>query len=343
MTILVNSYLGQLEQTTIGRVYVTDKDDWDLPDKTFEWSQKLPGFELNTDNGQITMEASKPQGSYDLSVAVTDHKRNEKAVGTVTVVVKEIPDVAFHNQGAIRILGRMRDSQTGITKADFIRVDDKGTSPMTRFISKLSNYLGGVQVDVFSVMDGVAVKQNSEVNVVDVRYAAHGSPYRSSVLLNGIVSQHRAEFEKDMGVQIIGISIDMCKFTQCDSGCQTIDTPSQKGVTVDANATALVGIFSTSKDQCVCPVFFPPATCALGLCQNQGVCHNTYPGFLSVAFRLVDPCNCLSIQLLLVVSAATRCSKDRVVRDVPAASTAKASPGTNRCLPAPRSTFPSNS
>lgn len=286
MTILVNSYLGKLEKTVIGRVYVTDKDDWDLPDKTFDWSQSLPGFELNRDNGQITMDANKAPGSYDLSVSVTDHKRNEKATGTVTVVVKEVPDVAFRHQGAIRLLGRNKDSQAGISKAQFIQLDDKGQSPMTRFINKLSGYLGGAQVDVFSVMDGVAIKQNSEVNVVDVRYAAHGSPYRPSVLLNGIVSQHRAEFEQELGVQIIGISIDMCKFTQCDSGCQTVHTPSTKGVTVDANATAIVGVFTTSKDQCVCPVFVPPTSCQLDLCHNDGVCHNTYPGFLSVVYSL---------------------------------------------------------
>uniref|UniRef100_A0A914VF49 Neural-cadherin n=1 Tax=Plectus sambesii TaxID=2011161 RepID=A0A914VF49_9BILA len=206
MTILVNSYLGQLEKTVIGRVYVTDKDDWDLPDKTFEWSQSLPGFELNPNNGQITMEANKAPGSYDLSASVVDHKRNEKAIGTVTVVVKEIPAVAFHNQGAIRLLGQSKDSQAGITKAQFIQLDEKGQSPMTKFIAKLSNYLGGVQVDVFSVMDGVAVKQNSEVNVVDVRYAAHGSPYRSSVLLNGVVSQHRAEFEQDLGIGGVAVT-----------------------------------------------------------------------------------------------------------------------------------------
>lgn len=56
MTIFVNSYLGRLEKTAIGRVYVEDKDDWDLPDKVFSWApgKSLPGFSLAI-NGEVIL------------------------------------------------------------------------------------------------------------------------------------------------------------------------------------------------------------------------------------------------------------------------------------------------
>ena len=52
-SITVNSYMGKLGETSIGRVYVEDLDDWDLPDKTFVWKNEPPsGFELSSD-GQV--------------------------------------------------------------------------------------------------------------------------------------------------------------------------------------------------------------------------------------------------------------------------------------------------
>ena len=30
--------MGDSSSCDIGRVYVNDKDDWDIPDKTFSWS-----------------------------------------------------------------------------------------------------------------------------------------------------------------------------------------------------------------------------------------------------------------------------------------------------------------
>jgi hypothetical protein len=103
MDIDVYSYQGQLQSTVIGRVYVTDLDDWDLPDKTFVWSASLAGFSLDRDSGDITMDANKPVGDYKLSATVTDSVRNEKATGYVTVHVHELSKVAFESQGSMRI------------------------------------------------------------------------------------------------------------------------------------------------------------------------------------------------------------------------------------------------
>ncbi|VDN36012.1 unnamed protein product, partial [Gongylonema pulchrum] len=278
MTIFVNSYLGHLQKTVIGRVYVEDKDDWDLPDKVFTWApgKSLPGFSLAT-NGEITMDADMPPRTYQMVASVIDKRRNEKAQGVVNVIVKLVPAGAFENQGAVRILL----SANGVDSAgNFIRADSTGSSPMSRFIGKMNDYLGGgAELDVFSIKEDQAILQNYAPAVLDIRFSAHGSPYKSPILLNGLIAQHRSELEQAIGATIVSAGIDMCKFTVCDKGCQTVHNANEEGIVVSANQTVVVGVNAWSNDTCVCPVFTPPSSCEANLCLNSGVCHNTYPGF----------------------------------------------------------------
>lgn len=70
--ILVYSYMGESPDTEIGRVYVYDLDDWDLPDKKFYWetSDGHPQFRLNEDTGMLTMKHGTREGRYDLRFKV---------------------------------------------------------------------------------------------------------------------------------------------------------------------------------------------------------------------------------------------------------------------------------
>ena len=42
--IFVYNYMGTAPSSPIGRVYVYDRDDWDLPDKTFSWQNVNPDY-----------------------------------------------------------------------------------------------------------------------------------------------------------------------------------------------------------------------------------------------------------------------------------------------------------
>lgn len=78
MTIFVNSYRGQLAKTMIGRVYVEDKDDWDLPDKLFTWvtGRSLPGFSL-APNGEVNISEIQ-QKIYNRILNLNSRKKRSR-------------------------------------------------------------------------------------------------------------------------------------------------------------------------------------------------------------------------------------------------------------------------
>lgn len=54
----------------IGRAYVEDPDDWDLPDKTFSLSSPNSHFTVDSDTGSINMRASAEPGVHNLTIEV---------------------------------------------------------------------------------------------------------------------------------------------------------------------------------------------------------------------------------------------------------------------------------
>lgn len=109
---------GQSPDTEIGRVYVFDLDDWDLPDKKFYWEGlEHAQFKLDEDTGMIYMKSGTHDGRYHLRFKVYDRKHTQTDVpANVTVTVKTIPHEAVLNSGSVRI--------SGITDEDFIRIWD---------------------------------------------------------------------------------------------------------------------------------------------------------------------------------------------------------------------------
>ncbi|KAI6218118.1 CBR-HMR-1 protein [Aphelenchoides besseyi] len=220
MNINVYSYMGHLKRTNIGRVYVDDADDWDLPDKVFT-ANSPPRYFTVSNSGAITMEADTPPGTYNFAVDVVDNARNEKATGTVTVNVFSFPQVAFDNQAAIRI---SMDSAGYEDPSTFLRDVNGRSSPKDAFESllkeKLSSDMGirnDPSVDVFSI------KPSLYDGTFDVRFTVlHGNTYLSKTSVEGIIAAYLNEFEKAIGGYIKAVGIDMCQITRCDNGCNTV-------------------------------------------------------------------------------------------------------------------------
>ncbi|XP_017766893.1 PREDICTED: neural-cadherin isoform X1 [Eufriesea mexicana] len=270
--IFVYNYAGQSPDTEIGRVYVFDLDDWDLPDKKFYWeSLEHAQFKLDDDTGMIYMKSGTPDGRYHLRFKVYDRKHTQTDVpANVTVTVKTIPHEAVLNSGSVRV--------SGITDEDFIRVWDYKSQTISRskaelFRDKLAHLLNidRDNVDVFSVQ-----LRRMHPPLTDIRFAAHGSPYYKPVRLNGIVLMHREEIEKEVGINITMVGIDECYYENevCEGSCTNTLDISNLPYMVNANKTALVGVRVDVIAECTCGArnFSKGESCRNSPCYNGGRC-----------------------------------------------------------------------
>ncbi|XP_013133825.1 PREDICTED: neural-cadherin isoform X4 [Papilio polytes] len=270
--ILVYNYQGQAPDTEIGRVYVYDLDDWDLPDKKFYWeSSEHPNFTLNEETGMIQMKHKTREGRYHLKFKVYDRKHTQTDVpANVTVYVKEITHEAIINSGSIRI--------SGISDEDFIRVWNYKTLSVSRskldiFKDKLADLLNTERenIDIFSVQ-----LRKKHPPVTDIRFSAHGAHFYKPIRLNGIVLMHREEIEKSVGINITMVGIDECIYENqmCEGSCTNVLDISNLPYMVNANKTALVGVRVDVIAECTCGArnFTQAETCRNSPCYNGGRC-----------------------------------------------------------------------
>ncbi|XP_045534256.1 neural-cadherin isoform X3 [Papilio machaon] len=270
--ILVYNYQGQAPDTEIGRVYVYDLDDWDLPDKKFYWeSSEHPNFTLNEETGMIQMKHKTREGRYHLKFKVYDRKHTQTDVpANVTVYVKEITHEAIINSGSIRI--------SGISDEDFVRVWNYKTLSVSRskldiFKDKLADLLNTERenIDIFSVQ-----LRKKHPPVTDIRFSAHGAHFYKPIRLNGIVLMHREDIEKSVGINITMVGIDECIYENqmCEGSCTNVLDISNLPYMVNANKTALVGVRVDVIAECTCGArnFTQAETCRNSPCYNGGRC-----------------------------------------------------------------------
>ncbi|XP_065164456.1 neural-cadherin isoform X4 [Atheta coriaria] len=273
--IFVYNYQGQAPETEIGRVYVYDLDDWDLPDKKFYWEgTEHPRFKLNEDTGMISMKHGTRDGKYHLRFKVYDRKHTQTDVpANVTVTVKEIPHEAVINSGSVRI--------AGITDEDFIRIWNYKTQSLSKskaekFKDKIAELLKTERenVDVFSVQ-----LRRKHPPVTDVRFSARGTPFFKPVRLNGIVLMHREAIEREVGVNITMVGIDECLYENqmCEGSCTNTLDISALPYMVNANKTSLVGVRVDVLAECTCGArnFSKEENCRNNPCYNGGRCMET--------------------------------------------------------------------
>ncbi|XP_031367254.1 DE-cadherin isoform X2 [Apis dorsata] len=253
-SIFVYNYKGEAPKTEIGRVYVNDPDDWDLPDKHFAWASTHEGFLLNQHTGMITLLSGISNDTFVLKFIVTEHSTyipRHQVNAYVNVTVKELPEEAVERSGSVRFFG--------MTAHDFVAPDEEsGISKKEIFQERIADMLNTSveNVDVFTVLH--SPHHNNE-SLLDVRFSAHGSPYYAPEKLNTILAQHAKEIERELKTDILLVNIDECLFEKqyCNNSCRSYLNASTVPYPVYTNTSSFVGVRAIVDPQCTCHVYEP--------------------------------------------------------------------------------------
>lgn len=263
-SIFVYNYKGEAPNTEIGRVFVEDLDDWDLPDKDFQWkNQGQLHFDLDHNTGVITMLQGTREGIYTLEFEVTEQSDiidHHTVDATVTITVKEIPEEAVDKSGSIRFYD--------ITAEKFI--EENPISPKERLRNVLAELYNTSKenVDIFTVL-----KNDADTSLLDVRFSAHGSPYYSPEKLNGKILQKLSSLEDQLGMKMLMVGIDECiiERAKCEDSCLNYLEKDSKPSSVFTNRTSFVGVNAYIIPVCSCEA---PRSYKEPSCLNHGIAYD---------------------------------------------------------------------
>ncbi|KAH9502649.1 hypothetical protein Btru_074016 [Bulinus truncatus] len=280
--VFVYNYKGQFGPVVIGRVYAEDLDDWDLPDKTFTFTGPASMkhfFSVDPSSGEITMKKGVKSNyggtPYQFKVEVYDKVFDKTVVSTVSVVVKDLSEEAVLNSGAVRL--------GGVTASEFIsepkdpRTGVRTESQYTKFRKLLSEKLGYPSmhnIEIVTLRDGP--------DYLEVRYAAHGSPYISSAQADNAIILNKEQFE-NLGIQIVAIPVDECMNEIFEGGCFNKLHITGQPVMINSNGTSYVGVdvYLVATQGCGANMFPETYDCTGDYCYNGGTCKKDLGGTLS--------------------------------------------------------------
>jgi hypothetical protein len=310
--ILAYDYKGSLSRRTniIGTVYSEDEDDWDANDKEFKLTPETDDtirayFDLvesindsrygeNQIPGSIVLKPNIKPGIYELRVAVKDLSRPdyEAQISTVIVKVKNLREDLVINSGSFRLTGTTAEK---LLETRYSSNEKSILNEIQSFLAKnVFKLLSEDNLEFFSIMNHKTLP-----NTVDLRYSAHGSPVYKSERLNGILAHNKTSFQQllstiDPSIGLVVVGIDECAEAErkCkDGGCRSVTSFLNMPAVVNANQTALVGVFTIEQAECSCKSLQGHSLFALSnrSCSDPNYCLN---GGVCIKHGSIQKCQC---------------------------------------------------
>ncbi|XP_048576726.1 protocadherin-like protein isoform X2 [Nematostella vectensis] len=260
LELVLNVLEGKFGGGIIGKVFVKDIDTDD--ERLYELIDRdSEAFSVDRLSGAVISKPNPPSGEFSMRVKVSDRDSGfQPRVSTVKIIVKKLPLAAVGKSTAIRLRGISRETFV----AGYITSFKESLAEILRTTSE--------NVDLFSVQTAALTSQ-----VIDVRFAAHGSPYYSPEKMIALIKAMRKNLEK-AAYKLDSIGVDPCVLEPCEhSSCHAqLKVPG----TVDVIGTGEQSFTSIKADLvAVCDACHAgrriESRCSEDFCKNGGTCRES--------------------------------------------------------------------
>ncbi|KAK7071119.1 hypothetical protein SK128_019333 [Halocaridina rubra] len=268
--ITVHNLQPQITSVPLGRIYVKDPDDWDATSKTYEWKKEHPYFLLNSKTGDLSMKPDTPDGSYDLSFAVSDASQRQFGVGAnVTVNVNSLSHEEVKSATPVVL---------GLDPYKVIREEKDEVNLLNQLVSVVKKWITPAK-DVRAVSVQQIEGMTTPFTRVWLTTHSHENLYH-------FLLHRKQELEHAIGAQIVDVGVRACKEqyveepSECSFGCSTKVSLESGFSLIDANISSIVGPWVSIQNDCNCRKYnsLEMDLCTPKTCLNGGRCIPTDTG-----------------------------------------------------------------